>query len=88
MEELFEAFPFIFGVLLGLTWLRMGGPRARRVLWAIAAIGLGSLATFASGEWRASYLYFAFDIALVAVVSIATVVGIGYLRRRQSSRSQ
>ena len=85
MEELFEAFPFIFGVLLGLTWLKMGGPQLRRVPWAVAAIALGSLATFASGEWKQSVLYFAFDIALVAVVSIATVVGVQYLRRRKST---
>ena len=86
MEEIFEAFPFIFGVLLGLTWLKLGGPQARRVPWAIAAIALGSLATFASGEWKQSLLFFAFDIALVAVVSIATVVGVQYLRRRKSSQ--
>lgn len=86
MEQLFEAFPFIFGVLLGLTWLKMGGPQSRRVLWAVAAIALGSLVTFASGEWKQSYLFFAFDIALVAVVSVATVVAIGYFRRRQSPR--
>ena len=85
MEEIFEAFPFIFGILLGLTWLKLGGPQARRVLWAIAAIALGSLATFASGEWKESLLFFAFDIALVAVVSIATAVGVQYLRRRKSS---
>jgi hypothetical protein len=85
MEQLFEAFPFIFGVLLGLTWMKIGGPQARRVTWAIAAIGLGSLSTFASGEWKQSVLFFAFDIALVAVVSIATVYGVRFLQRRNST---
>ena len=82
MEVLYEAFPFLFGVLLGLTWLKMGGLRARRVPWAVAAIALGSLATLASGEWQQSVLFFAFDIALVAIVSIATVVGVETLRRK------
>ena len=86
MEELFEAFPFIYGILLGLTWLKMGGPQTRRVPWAVSAIALGSLATFASGEYKVSVLYFAFDIALVAIVSIATVVGAQYLQRRLKSR--
>ena len=27
MAELVEIFPFAFGVLLGLTWSRFGGPR-------------------------------------------------------------
>ena len=85
MAELLEAFPFIFGVLLGLTWLKMGGPQARRVPWAVAAIALGALATFASGEWQQSVLFFVFDIALVAIVSIATVVGVQYLRRHKST---
>ena len=85
MAELFEAFPFIFGVLLGLTWLKMGGAQARRVPWAVAAIALGSLATFASGEWQQSVLFFAFDIAVVALVSIATVVGVQYYRRHKST---
>ena len=31
MSELIEIFPFAFGVLLGLTWLRFGGPRVWRV---------------------------------------------------------
>jgi hypothetical protein len=85
MEEIFEAFPFIFGILLGLTWMRLGGPKAHRITWAIAAIGLGSLATFASGEWKLSPLYFLFDVALVAVVSVATLVGVQYLQRRWKS---
>ena len=86
MEAIVEAFPFVFGVLLGLTWSRIGGPDARRVPWAIAAIALGAFATFVSGEWRESFVYFLFDIALVVVVSIATVVALAYLRRRKSSR--
>jgi hypothetical protein len=74
MRELIEIFPFAFGVLLGLTWQRFGGPRAWRVRWGAACIVLGASATFASGEWRESPLYFLFDIGLVAFMSIATAL--------------
>jgi hypothetical protein len=83
MIELFEMFPFAFGVLLGLTWLRLGGPRRRRVAWALSCIGLGAFATFASGEWRESALYFLFDIGVVALVSVAVALGATYWRRRR-----
>lgn len=86
MEIIVEAFPFVFGVLLGLTWLRFGGPAARRMPWALAAIGLGAFATLASGEWKESVVYFLFDIGLVAIVSIATVVAVRYLQKRRSLR--
>ena len=86
MEIIVEAFPFIFGVLLGITWSRFGGPQARRVPWGLAAIALGAFATLASGEWKVSPLYFLFDIGLVAVVSIAAVLVMEYLRRRRVSR--
>jgi len=84
--ELVEVFPFAFGVLLGLTWSRFGGPRSRFLPWGLAAVALGAFATFASGEWRESVLYFLFDIALVAVVSAATAFAVEYWsRRRQRS---
>lgn len=83
MGELVEIFPFAFGVLLGLTWSRFGGPRARRVPWGVACILLGAFATFASGEWRESPLYFLFDIGLVAVVSVATTLAMAYWQRRR-----
>ena len=86
MEIIVESFPFVFGILLGLTWARMGGPAVRRVPWAIAGIALGAFATFASGEWKESALYFLFDIGLVAVVSMATMVAIRYLRNRRAPR--
>lgn len=85
MSELFEMFPFAFGVLLGLTWSRLGGPQRRRVAWALSCIGLGAFATFASGEWRESVLYFLFDIGLVALVSVAVTLGVAYWRRRSRS---
>ena len=56
MEIIVESFPFVFGILLGVTWARMGGPAARRVPWASAAIALGVFATLASGEWKESAL--------------------------------
>jgi hypothetical protein len=83
MSELFEMFPFAFGVLLGLTWTRVGGPQSRRVAWALSCIGLGAFATFGSGEWRESLLYFLFDIGLVALVSIAVALGVAYWQRRR-----
>ena len=83
MSELIEVFPFAFGVLLGFTWLRFGGPGAWRVPWGAACIALGAFATFASGEWRESPLYFLFDIGLVAVVSVATTLAITYWQRRR-----
>jgi hypothetical protein len=82
MSELFEMFPFAFGVLLGLTWTRMGGPQSRRWSWALACVGLGAFATFASGEWRESLLYVLFDVGLVAMVSIAVALGVAHWRSR------
>lgn len=84
MEILIEAFPFAFGVLLGLTWSRFGGPGARRLQWAGVSVLLGAIATFASGEWQVSPLYFLFDIGLVAVVSMGTVLAIRYLERTRA----
>ncbi|MED5621935.1 hypothetical protein [Ideonella sp. BN130291] len=82
MTELFEMFPFAFGVLLGFTWARMGGPQSRRIAWALSCMGLGAFATFASGEWRESLLYVLFDVGLVAMVSIAVALGLAYWRGR------
>jgi hypothetical protein len=78
---LFEIFPFGAGVLLGLIWSRVGGPRRRLVAWALSCIGLGAFATFASGEWRKSVLYFLFDIGLVTLVSVTVALGVAYWRR-------
>ena len=82
MEILVEIFPFAFGVLLGWTWARFGGPGSWRIPWAMATIAVGSFATFASGEWRASSLYFLFDIALVAFISFCTLHAFRYWQRR------
>lgn len=87
MGELVEVFPFAFGVLLGLTWRRFGGPRAKRVPWGIACIALGAFATLATGEWRESPLYFAFDIGLVAIVSVATTLAMAYWSSRRGKVS-
>ena len=86
MEILVEAFPFVFGVLLGLTWFRFGGPRTWRAPWGAASVALGAFATFASGEWRASPLYFLFDIGLVVAVSLGTVALMNYWQRRRAVR--
>ena len=81
MEVLIEVFPFAFGVLLGLTWARFGGPAAGRIQWGVACVALGATATFASGEWRVSPLYFLFDIGLVAVISVATIFALQFWQR-------
>jgi 4-amino-4-deoxy-L-arabinose transferase-like glycosyltransferase len=81
MEVLVEAFPFAFGVLLGVTWLRFERARRPSWPWAIACLALGAFATVASGEWRESPLYFLFDIGLVAAVFVATVLALKHWRR-------
>ena len=73
MDIFLEAFPFVFGVLLGVTAHRLGNLRERWQLYAAACAPLGALATFATGEYRASLWYFAFDIGLVAGVAAGCV---------------
>lgn len=83
MEILVEMFPFAFGVLLGVTWVRFGGPGAWRLPWGAASVALGAFATLATGEWRASPWYFLFDIGLVAVVSVGTLFALRHWQRRR-----
>jgi hypothetical protein len=80
MEFLVETFPFSFGVLLAFSCERLGGPRQRWRLATAGSVALGAFATLASGEWRVSLAYFAFDIALVAATCAATS---WLLRRRR-----
>ena len=87
METLIEIFPFAFGVLLGLTWARFGGPKAWRIQWGAASVALGAFATFASGEWRLSPFYFLFDMLLVAIVSAATLLVLHYWQRHRRRQS-
>jgi hypothetical protein len=72
MELLVETFPFTFGVLLAFTCERLGGLRQRWRLAASGSVALGAFATLASGEWRVSWAYFAFDVGLVAATFAAT----------------
>jgi hypothetical protein len=81
MNALVEVFPFAFGVLLGVTWLRLTDVRRPLWPWVAACAALGSFATLATGEWRESPLYFLFDIGIVALASVATVVAVLYWRR-------
>lgn len=81
MEILVESFPFVFGILLGLTCQRLGGVRKRLPWWGGGCVALGAFATFCTGEYRVSLLYFAFDIGLVAAVSLG-IVALLDLRRR------
>jgi hypothetical protein len=86
METLIEIFPFAFGVLLGLTCEKLGGLRTHIPLWVGASIPLGAFATFVSGEWRESVLFFAADIALVAGTALATSLAWRALRQVRSRR--
>jgi hypothetical protein len=73
MEILTEAFPFLFGVLLGMTLRRVRrSVESKLMLWALGSVALGSFATLASGEWLVNPLYFVFDIGLVMAVSLAS----------------
>jgi hypothetical protein len=85
MEILVESLPFVLGILMGLTCERLGGIRKRLPWWGIGCVALGAFVTFCTGEYRASLLYFAFDIGLVAAVSLGTVAVLD-LRRRGLSR--
>ena len=87
MGEFVELFPFAFGVLLGFTWRRLDGSRARRLTWSVVCISLGAFVTFWTGEWRESALYFLFDIGLIAVVSVATTFAIGFWQGRRDQGS-
>jgi hypothetical protein len=73
MEILTEAFPVLFGVLLGMTLGRIRRPLESKLMpWALGSVALGGFATLASGEWHVSPVYFVFDIALVMAVSLAS----------------
>jgi hypothetical protein len=58
-------------------------PACGRLPWGAACIALGAFATFASGEWRESPLYFLFDIGLVTLVSAATTLAMAYWQRKR-----
>lgn len=88
MSELIEVFPFAFGVLLGLTWSRFGGPRRWRLRWGAVCVALGAVATFASGEWRLSPVYFLFDIGFVAAISIGTTFALERWQLRRARRDR
>jgi hypothetical protein len=73
MEILTEAFPVLFGVLLGMTLGRFRRSLESKLMaWALGSVALGGFATLASGEWHVSPLYFVFDIGLVMAVSLAS----------------
>ena len=80
----FEAAPFYTDDMLAEIE-RLGGIRKRLPWWGIGCVALGAFVTFCTGEYRASLLYFAFDIGLVAAVSLGTVAVLD-LRRRGLSR--
>lgn len=85
MDVLVESFPFVFGVLLGLTIHRLGGVRARWPVWALASVALGSFATFCSGEYLVSPVYFLLDSALVGGVCAATAAFLQWRAQRSAA---
>ena len=79
-----EFIPVITGIVLGFL-LRLL-PSRRWSVGLVASIVLGSLATFASGEYHESAIYFLIDILQVAFcATIALIAVTRKLRRRNSS---
>ena len=77
-----EFLPLISGVIAGLL---LGGVTARRrpMVWALLSVGLGLLATVATGEFKATWAYLLVDIPLVGAASSATFLAARHVRRRQ-----
>lgn len=71
MAEIFELFPVVCGVILGLLLSRVPARPVRVAAWALGSVCLGLLATLLSGEWRLGWEYLLFDIPAVAAVALA-----------------
>lgn len=77
-----EILPVVSGLVAGTL---LGGVTARRrpLVWALASVVLGLLATVVSGEFRASWAYLLVDIPLVGLASCAAFLVTRRVRRRQ-----
>lgn len=77
-----EILPVVSGLIAGVL---LGGVTARRrpLVWALASVVLGLLATVASGEFKATWAYLLIDIPLVGAVSCAAFLVSRRIRRRQ-----
>jgi hypothetical protein len=78
-----ELFPFAGGLLLGVC-LGALRPSLRPLLGAAAAVAIGALATIASGEFRLSWAYLAYDIPLVASCAWLGLMASSHARSRRS----
>lgn len=86
MHELYEVFPVLGGILVGLIGLTLSPLRRCIAVCAVLSIVIGTAATVISGEWRESWAYLLFDIPLVAVVAAATI-GLYQIAQRVLRRS-
>lgn len=77
-----EFLPVVSGLLAGLV---LGGVTARRrpLVWVLASVILGLLATVVSGEFRVSWAYLLVDIPLVGAAAAAAFLVTRRVRRRQ-----
>lgn len=76
-----EFLPIISGAVAGLL-LGTLSARHRALAWVLLSVGLGMLATVASGEFRTTWAYLLIDIPLVATASLATFHVSRRVRRR------
>ena len=89
MELIFELFPVVCGIALGLVMTRLRPARLRAATWVVGSIGLGLLATLLSGEWRLGWLYLLYDIPAVALASaMASCAPRGWAASRRALQRQ
>lgn len=73
-------FPILSGLAVG-TMLGLIRPRMRLVVAVVAAIVLGTIATFISGEYKIGWEFLLIDIPLVGVSAAAGFVILRAVRR-------
>ena len=78
-----EIFPVLYGVLLGVTALRVTSSRARRWLLGAGSVAGGVAATIVSGEFRIGWEFLLIDIPLVFIAAAVVVVSVSAAQRRQ-----
>jgi hypothetical protein len=81
-----EVFPILAGLAVGLVTHRAAALWMRAVLIAVLGAGFGALASWASGELTAGWLYLATDTAQVIGVAIMTAIVVIVWQRHQTGR--
>lgn len=80
---MYEIFPIVAGVILGLLIPRLvSSPRQRRWAYAASGIGVAALATIVAGE---EWFFIFIDLAEVFLAMGSTVYAANYLARRNST---